>query len=338
MICLTLLITYSSINSAAVMMSSSLTTGMISSISLMDCSNSRDHMMIGLPARTKKGLFLSAPNRLPMPAAGTRATTLLSALLIFPDFREDHPSRGRLQNARYGQVDRFADQFPCIFDHHHGSVIQVCHALVVLLSFLGDVEIEGLARQHNRLEYVGKLVNIQDRDALHLRHLAQIEIIGHNLSAVESGKGDEFCIDLFYLGEVLVDDLNLDIIHLLYAVKDIETPPSLCPAKRIGGIGDILEFLQDKLRQYKHAFDEADLDYIGYPAVDDDASVEYLQVFFRLLSLEQAHDGRDGHVLAPVQPDDQSTVSENCAQDEKGRYSALIGNNISQWKKEKMGR
>jgi len=92
MICLTLLITYSSINSAAVMMSSSLTTGMISSISLMDCSNSRDHMMIGLPARTKKGLFLSAPNRLPcrpraqgqQPNCQLCSSSLISRRIILP--------------------------------------------------------------------------------------------------------------------------------------------------------------------------------------------------------------------------------------------------------------
>lgn len=75
---------------------------------------------------------------------------------------ENHLARRSLQNAGDGDVDRLRDHAFGVIYHHHGSVVEVRDALVVLLAFFEDEHSHEFTGQHDGLEGVGEFVDIQN--------------------------------------------------------------------------------------------------------------------------------------------------------------------------------
>src|ERR1700693_5873697 len=50
--------------------------------------------------------------------------------------REDHPASRGLQHGGDDDADGLVHVAPAIFDHDHGAVVEVCDALVLLITFL----------------------------------------------------------------------------------------------------------------------------------------------------------------------------------------------------------
>src|SRR5438132_11883462 len=79
-----------------------------------------------------------------------------------------------------------------------------------------------------------------------------------------------------HASDILLDDAHLDVHHLLNLIGYVQSTPAAPPLERIGGIGDVLQLVQDELRQDERPLQEPRLAEIGYPAVDDDAGIENL--------------------------------------------------------------
>src|SRR5580693_1278139 len=133
----------------------------------------------------------------------------------FIPLAEDHLSSGGLQHRCDRDVDGLADHFPCIVHHHHGAVIEIGHALVVFLTFLQDEYLHDLAGQHDRLERVRELVDVQHLDSLKLRHLVQVEVVGDDLALVNLSQFDQLEIDFADGREIIFHNLDLQRRHFL---------------------------------------------------------------------------------------------------------------------------
>src|SRR5580765_7837781 len=119
-------------------------------------------MMMGVLSNSRNCFGLLPPNRTPLPPAtiiatfmrlafgvtdarqgGSRfhfsqraaATFAIHAVFrVFPNAAKDHLAGGGLQDAGNSDVRIFSDQTPRVIDHHHGPVVEIGHALVILLA------------------------------------------------------------------------------------------------------------------------------------------------------------------------------------------------------------
>ena len=53
-----------------------------------------------------------------------------------------------------------ADIIASFFNDNHRTVIQVGNSLIMLFPVLNDLNIHFLARKHNRLDRIGKVINV----------------------------------------------------------------------------------------------------------------------------------------------------------------------------------
>ena len=153
------------------------------------------------------------------------------------ELAENHLPGGGLQHASHGDVDGLRNHLLGVVHHHHGAVVQVSHALVVLLALLQDEDAHRFARQHDRLQRIGQLVDVQDLDAVQLGHLVQVEIVGDDLAIVDLPQFDQLHVHVPHLREILFDDLHREVGHFLDALQDVQAAPSPVPFHGIGGIG-----------------------------------------------------------------------------------------------------
>ncbi len=78
------------------------------------------------------------------------------------------------------------------------------------------------------------------------------------------------------MGIILIGNLHIEVRHLLNALEDFEAAAPPLALEGIGGIGDELEFAQDKLGDQKHTVEKVGLTDVGDAAVNDHAGVEQL--------------------------------------------------------------
>src|SRR5580698_8877645 len=117
-------------------------------------------MKIGTPSSDRNCLGVSPPMRTPVPAAGIMARTLMTRRLRtrslcrvdhfggsspFVVAAEDHASGSCLKHTGDGNVDGLGEHFLGIVHHHHGPIIQVGYALIVLFTLFEDVDPHGFA-------------------------------------------------------------------------------------------------------------------------------------------------------------------------------------------------
>src|SRR4051812_28830228 len=237
----------------------------------------------------------------PVAAAGIAAIIELA---------EDHLAGGGLQDRSHRDVDVLADHLASVVHDDHGPVVKICDTLVVLLAFFQDEDLHYLAGQHDGLERIRQLVDIQHVDALELRDFVQVEIVGEDLRAlVELGKFDQLQVDFADGGKIVLHYLHSDRGGLLDALQDVEAAASAIPLERITGIGDELQLAQHEMRDDKNAIEEAGVGDVGDAAVDDHAGVEDLvHLLALLLAAEDAAQRGKIEQVAFVGADDQADV------------------------------
>src|SRR5665213_2671131 len=187
---------------------------------------------------------------------------------------EDHLAGGGLQHAGHGDIDGFRDHLTRVIHYHHGAVVQIRDALVIFLALFENEYPHQLAGEHHRLQGVRQFIDVQHFDAMQLRDLVQVEIVGHNLARVDLGQLNQLHIDFANVREVFFDDLDGQLRHFLDTLQDVETAPPAVALHRIGGIGHQLQLVQYELGDHQRSVHKAGLDDVGNASVDDDAGVE----------------------------------------------------------------
>src|SRR5437667_1866764 len=161
---------------------------------------------------------------------------------------EDHPPGGGLQDGGHDHPDRLVHVAAPIFDHDHGAVIEVRDSLVLLLAFLDHLDVHFLAGNHDRLERVRQVVQVEDAHTLELRDAVQIVIVRHDGGIPLRCQLDQLHVDLGDLGNILVDELDGDDRLLLQQVEHLQPAPSAVSAQRVTGVGDVLQLGQHEVR------------------------------------------------------------------------------------------
>ena len=169
---------------------------------------------------------------------------------------KDHLARRCLQHAGYRRVDRLSDHLSRVVDNDHRPVIQVSDALIEFLAFLQNEDLHRFARQINRLQRVGKFVDIEHLDAAKLRDLVQIEIVGDDLRFEFLRQFDQLHIDFANRRIVVLDELHGDPRHLLNSLQNIQAAAPAIALQRISGIGNLLEFAKNEVRNQQNAIHE----------------------------------------------------------------------------------
>ena len=207
----------------------------------------------------------------------TLAFLFVNRVRALVEAAEDHLARGGLQHAGHGDVDGLGDHLARVVHHHHGAVVEIGDALVVLLAFLEDEHADGFARQHHRLERIGQLVDIQHFDAAQLRDLVEVEIVGDDFAGVQLGQLDQLHVHFADVGEIVLHDLDVQLRHLLDSLQHVQPAPAAIALHGIGGIRHHLQLVQHELRDHQRAVDEPGLGDIRDAAVDNDAGIQNLE-------------------------------------------------------------
>ena len=187
---------------------------------------------------------------------------------------EDHPPRHRLQDAGDGDVKLAVDQAGATLDHDHGAVVQEADPLAGLLALLDDLDPQVLAREDGRLHRVRERVDVHHPDTLELGDPVEVEVVGQYDPAASLGQLHELRVHLGHAGRLVVDDLDGGMRVALHPVEDLEPAPPAVAAERVRRIGDVLELLQHEPGHDQRPVDEARLDDLRDPAVDEDAGVD----------------------------------------------------------------
>src|SRR5205814_1722821 len=120
-------------------------------------------------------------------------------------------------------------------------------------------------------------IDIQHLYAVELSHLVEIEVVGHDLTVVDLGQLDQLHVDFVHIGEVVFEDLHVQLAHFLDSLQNVESPAAPVPLQGIGGIGDQLQFAQHKLWDDQRAVQESGFYDVGDAPVDDNAGIENLE-------------------------------------------------------------
>src|SRR5215204_4227698 len=237
---------------------------------------------------------------------------------------EDHlPGRG-LQHARHDHVDGLADHLARIIHDDHRPVVEIGDALVVFLPFLEDEYLHDLARQHDRLERIGELVDIQHLDAAQLRNFVQVEIVGDDLALQRTRQLDQLQIDFAHVREVHVGDGDFHARHLLDLLQNIEPAPSAIALHRIRRIRHELQLFQNELRDHDGSVHETGFADVGDAAVDDDARVEDLVTLARTRRTEQRDEVLRFQPFAATSPKHQTQIWEREQDETVQEHHALV--------------
>src|SRR6185295_15123516 len=88
---------------------------------------------------------------------------------------KNHAAGGGLQHARHRDVQAAADAAARVVDDDHRAVVQIRDTLVVFLAFFCHEHGHDLAGEHDRLQRVGQLVDVEDFDTAKLRDFIEVE-------------------------------------------------------------------------------------------------------------------------------------------------------------------
>src|SRR5262245_46975380 len=228
-------------------------------------------------------------------------------LLVF-DASEDHFARRGLQDASYDHIDIFTDKSARVVDHDHRAVVQIGHALVVLFAFLENEDPHYLAGQHDGLERVGQLVDVEHFDAAQVGDLIEIEVVGHDRRVELFAKFDQLQVDLAHIREIGFVNLHVEVAVFLDALKDVQSSPATVALGGIGRVGDLLQLAQDELRDENRAAHKTGLGDVGDAPVNNHAGVENLVALLRPAVDQDAAERREVEVVTFGRADQQPDV------------------------------
>src|SRR5439155_15961556 len=196
-----------------------------------------------------------------------------------------------------------------------------------------------LAGQHDGLERVGQLVDVEHFHALKLRHFVEVEIVGHDLGFVELGQLDELEVHFADRREVIFHDLHGDGSHFLDALHHVESAASAVALERIGRVGHQLQLAQHELRQHQDAIEKSGFGDIGNAAINDDAGVEdFVNLLALLFAAEDAAQRGEVQQVAFVGADDESHVGhQQHDQQLQKALGAAGGDGIANDQRKKIG-
>src|ERR1051325_3257271 len=146
------------------------------------------------------------------PRSAIRAMNIaVSAVFrFFPETAEDHLTGSGLQHAGDCDIGVLADQPARIINHHHRSIIEIGHALIVFLAFLQDENPHRLAWEYDRLERICQLINIEYADPAQLGDFVQVEIVGDDHRVELFAELDQLQINFAHGRKVSFYDLNVE--------------------------------------------------------------------------------------------------------------------------------
>src|ERR1700693_2985578 len=190
---------------------------------------------------------------------------------------EDHFAGGGLKNAGHGNVDGAGYHLLGVVHHHHSAVVQISDALVVLFALFENKHAHRFARQHNGLERVGQLIDIQDLDPVKLGNFVKVEIVGHDLAVVHLGELDQLHVHFRDIRKVILQDLNVQLSHLLDALQNVQAAAAAVALERIGRVRYQLQFAEYELGDYQRTIHETCLYDVGDATVDTNAGIQDLE-------------------------------------------------------------
>ena len=89
------------------------------------------------------------------------------------------------------------------------------------------------ARQYHRFERIRQFIDVENLDAAQMRHLVEVEIVGHDRSIELFPQFDQLQVHLSHLREIRLVDLDDEPVILLDALEDVQ---SSAPAIAFRGI------------------------------------------------------------------------------------------------------
>src|SRR6185437_16647591 len=122
-----------------------------------------------------------------------------------------------------------------------------------------DEDAHRFARQHNGLEGIGELVDVENFYALQSGDFVEIEIVGDDFRVIALGEFNELQVHFGDVLKIVLGDLDVQVVHFLDTLQNFQTATATLAAQRISGVSDHLEFAQDELRDDDCAVDEVGL-------------------------------------------------------------------------------
>jgi hypothetical protein len=209
------------------------------------------------------------------------------------EFAENHLAGRGLKHAGDGDIDGLRDHLLGVVHHHHGAIVEIGDALVVLLALFQNEHAHGLPGQHDGLERVSQLVDVQHFNAVKLRYLIQIEIVGDHFAIEDLGQLNQLHVHFAHVRKILFYNLHVEMRHFLHPLQNVQPAAAAVALHGIGRIGHQLQLAQHELRNHQHAIEKAGLGDIGDAPIDDHAGIEDLERLLRsVLHAEDAAEGR----------------------------------------------
>src|SRR5690606_36522311 len=161
-----------------------------------------------------------------------------------------------LQAGGDDRLDAVPDLVGGVLHDHHGAVFQVGKALTGFPALPHDVQRQPLSGHEGGLHRVGKLVEVEDADALQSRDATEVVVGGYEVVAGLEAERDELVIDRRLGGRSATGDLGDDVGVGHQGIKDLQAAPSALPAQRVLGVCQSLQLSQDELRDDQVAVNE----------------------------------------------------------------------------------
>src|SRR5215475_6452795 len=195
---------------------------------------------------------------------------------LFREATEDHLSCRSLVNGSHGDIHVAVHEAARPVHDDHGSIFQVSNALVCLFPFAQNKNAHWFAGEHGWAKRICQLVHVQDGNSLDAGHFVQIELVSDDFRACFSRELHQPAVYIVFQVVGRLQNSHFDMRHLLDTLEHFQPAASALAAKRIGGIGDLLQFVQYKLWHLQRAVEKLCLANVGNAPVNQHAGVEQL--------------------------------------------------------------
>ncbi len=169
------------------------------------------------------------------------------------------------------------------FDDDHRAVVQVPDPLPRLLARFDHADLNRFARQKDRLQRVGNVVQVDHAHTMQLGHLVQVVVVGDHLAIEMLGQQDQLQVDRLarHVRILVVVDLQIHVGVLAEAVQNVQATAAARAAEPIRTVRNALQLVDHKPRHDQLAVQHLRLHHIRDAAVDDHAGIqnEWLEPF-----------------------------------------------------------